>query len=81
MSKKMTYIAMQMTILCPIVTKILNFLDILVFECLSLLKWFVDNQMQANPDKFQSISPDKKIHSALTDIKIADVSIPCEEKI
>ena len=55
--------------------------DILVAECLKLLKWFVDNQMQANPDKFQTISVGKKTHSTLTSIKLADVDIPCEENV
>ena len=66
---------MQMTTLCPTVAKIL------VAECLKLLKWFVDNQMQANPDEFQAISVGKKTHSALTSIKLADVDIPCEENV
>ena len=30
--------------------------ETLISECLKLLKWFVDNQMQANPEKFQAIS-------------------------
>ena len=41
----------------------------------------MDNQMQANPDKFQAISVGKKTHSALTSLEIADVSIPCSENV
>ena len=55
--------------------------ETLISECLKLLRWFVDNQMQANPDKFQSISVGKKTHSALASLEIADVSIPCSENV
>ena len=55
--------------------------DTLITECLKLLKWFVYNQMQANPDKIQAISVAQKTHSALTSIKLADVDIPCEENV
>ena len=41
----------------------------------------MDNQMQANPDKFQAISVGKKTHSALASLEIADVSIPCSENV
>ena len=37
--------------------------------------------MQANPDKLQAISVDKKTRSALTSIKLADVDIPCGENV
>ena len=55
--------------------------ETLISECLKLLKWFVDNQMQANPEKFQSISVGKKTQSAMTNIEIADVSIPCADNV
>ena len=55
--------------------------DTPVAECLKPLKWFVDNQMQANPDKFQAISVGKKTHSALTSIKLANLDIPYEENV
>ena len=37
--------------------------------------------MQANPEKFQAISVGKKTHSAMTNIEIADVSIPCADHV
>ena len=37
--------------------------------------------MQANPEKFQAILVGKKTHSAMTNIGIADVSIPCAENV
>ena len=55
--------------------------ETLISECFKLLKWFVDNQMQANPEKFQAISVGKKTHSAMTNIEIADVSIPCADHV
>ena len=55
--------------------------ETLISECLKLLKWFVDNQMQANPEKFQAISVGKKTQSAMTNIEIADVSIPCADHV
>ena len=53
--------------------------ETLISECLKLLRWFVDNQMQANPEKFISLG--KKTHSALTNIEIADVSIPYADNV
>lgn len=50
-------------------------------ESLALLKWFENNQMQANPDKFQAISVGKKTNSEMKSIKVGDVDIPCEENV
>ena len=50
-------------------------------ESIILLDWFGDNQMQANPDKFQFISVGKKTCTEMKSIKVADVNITCEESV
>ena len=55
--------------------------ETIISECFKLLNWFVDNQMQANPEKFQAISVGKKTHSAMTNIEIADVTISFADNV
>ena len=45
------------------------------------LDWFDDNQMQANPGKFQAIVGGKKTYSELKSFSVADNTIPCEETV
>ena len=45
------------------------------------LNWFDDNQMQANPGKFQAIVGGKKTFSELKSFSVADNTIPCEETV
>ena len=43
--------------------------------------WFDDNQMQANPGKFQAIVGGKKTFCELKRFNVADNTIPCEETV
>ena len=45
------------------------------------LNWFDDNQMQANPGKFQAIVGGKKTFSELKRFSVADNTIPCKETV
>ncbi|MCG8045733.1 MAG: reverse transcriptase family protein, partial [Candidatus Thiodiazotropha endolucinida] len=46
-----------------------------------LIDWFQVNQMQANPDKFQTISVGKKTFDKIKSFEIANNSIQCEESV
>ena len=50
-------------------------------ETQTTLNWFDDNQMQANPGKFQAIVGGKKTFSELKSFTVANNSIPCEETV
>ena len=50
-------------------------------ETETTLNWFDDNQMQANPGKFQAIVGGKKTFSELKSFSVADNTIPCEETV
>ena len=49
-------------------------------DCAVLIEWFSDNQMQANPSKFQAIAIGKK-SQVLDEIKIGNTSIKCEKQV
>ena len=53
--------------------------DVVESETQISLNWFDDNQMQANPGKFQAIVGGKKTFSEL--FSVADINIPCEETV
>ena len=57
--------------------------QILQHDCLSvLLLWFKDNQMKANPDKFQAISFGKKGNQQIyTDFTLGSTKIQCEDSV
>ena len=46
-----------------------------------LIKWFSDNQMQANPDKFQAIALGKKTHDANISFNLNDNVIKCDDEV
>jgi hypothetical protein len=50
-------------------------------ESKTLINWFNINQMQANPDKFQSLAVGKKTHDQLKCFNIDDVNIACEDQV
>ena len=45
------------------------------------LEWFDNNQMQANPGKFQVIATGSRTHSELKSFNVADNAIACEETV
>ena len=55
--------------------------DVVESETQISLNWFDDNQMQANPGKFQAIVGGKKTFSELKSFSVADINIPCEETV
>ena len=48
-------------------------------DCVAVLHWFEENNMQANPDKFQAISFGKKGISAITELIIDNKTIHCDD--
>ena len=56
-------------------------LQILVTEGLSLIQWFENNFMKANPDKFQAICVGKRTFDAIKSFQLGDTKITCEEKV
>ena len=50
-------------------------------ETQTTLDWFDDNQMQANPGKFQAIVGGKKTFSEIKSCSVADNTIACEETV
>ena len=55
--------------------------QILQQGCLSVLLWFKDNQMKANPDKFQAISFGKKGNQQITYFTLGNTKIQCEDSV
>ena len=45
------------------------------------LEWFDNNQMQANPGKFQAIATGNRTHSELKSFNVAGNAIACEETV
>ena len=46
-----------------------------------MVQWFSDNQMQANPDKFQAICIGKKTNSAILTFDINGTEIRPEDSV
>ena len=46
-----------------------------------LIKWFTENHMQANPDKFQAISIGRKTHEKNLSFMLQGNKIDCEEEV
>ena len=53
----------------------------LVKESLSLIQWFENNLMKANPDKFQAICVGKRTFDAFTSFQLGNTMITCEDKV
>ena len=58
-----------------------NLVKVLENDSLSLIKWFHENKMQANPEKFQAMSLGKKTHDLNISFKFNDVNIKCEDEV
>ena len=50
-------------------------------DCVAVLHWFEENNMQTNPDKFQAISFGKKGISAITELIIDNKTIHCDDSV
>ena len=55
--------------------------QMLVTEGLSLVQWFKNNFMKANPDKFQAICVGKRTFDAIKSFQFGDTNIACEENV
>ena len=55
--------------------------QVLVKESLSLIQWFENNLMKANPDKFQAICVGKRTFDAITSFQLGNTKITCEDKV
>ena len=47
----------------------------------SLIKWFSDNKMQANPEKFQAISVGKRTYDKNIKFDLNGINISCDEEV
>ena len=74
-------IIMQMITLLLIFIKIEVLHQILVKESLTLIQWFENNLMKANPDKFQAICVGKRTFDAIKSFQLGDTKILCENKV
>ena len=55
--------------------------SVLEKESLVLIKWFTDNQMQANPEKFQAIAMGQKSKKHEFSFSLPGANIKCEEEV
>ena len=53
----------------------------LVKESLSLIQWFENNLMKANPDKFQAICVGKRTFGAIISFQLGNTKLTCEDKV
>ena len=58
-----------------------GFERILQCDCSAILQWFDQNQMKANPDKFQAISFGKRGNRDITNFTCDRMHIPCEDSV
>ena len=54
-------------------------IDELVQDSTRLIQWFADNQMKANPGKFQAIAEGKHTHSENICFNLGDTLVKCED--
>ena len=50
-------------------------------DCTAILRWFKDNNIQANPDKFQAISFGRKGNNIITDFTFDNTTIHCDDSV
>ena len=50
-------------------------------DCTAILRWFKDNNMQANPDKFQAIGFGRKGNNIITDFTSDNTPIHCDDSV
>ena len=58
-----------------------NVVESLESDSQSLINWFSDNQMQANPDIFQAIAIGKKTKDQSINFNLKGSTIPCDESV
>ena len=58
-----------------------NLVDTLEHESKILIKWFKDNQMQANPDKFQAIAIGNKTKKEDIKFHFEGVTVNCDDEV
>ena len=56
-------------------------IDELVEDSTRLIQWFADNQMKANPGKFQAIAVGKHTHSENICFNLSDNIVRCEDSV
>ena len=62
-------------------TDINRLTNVLQEESKVLITWFNDNQMQANPDKFQAIAVGKKTHDETISFNLDGNIIKCDDEV
>ena len=60
-------------------TDLKRLIDDLVEDSTRLIQWFADNQMKANPGKFQAIAVDKRTHSENICFNLGENIVNCED--
>ena len=56
-------------------------IQVLQCDCSAMLQWFDQNQMKANPDKFQAISFGKRGNRDIPHLSCESIHIPCEDSV
>lgn len=56
-------------------------INILETDSLNLIQWFKDNQMEANPNKFQAICIENKTHDKCITFNLNNNIIKCENEV
>ena len=74
-------IIMQMIIQYHTDTDLKRLIDELVEDSTRLIQWFADNQMKANPDKFQAIAVGKHTHMENICFNLGDNIVKCEDSV
>ena len=50
-------------------------------DCTAIIRWFKDNNMQANPVKFQAISLGRNVNNIITDVTFDNTTIHCDDSV
>ena len=56
-------------------------INVLETDSLNLIQWFKDNQMEANPNKFQAIGIGNKTHDKNITFNLKNNIIKCEDEV
>ena len=62
-------------------TDLKRLIDELVEDSTRLIQWFADNQMKANPGKFQAIAVGKRTHSENICFNLGENIVNCEDSV
>ena len=55
--------------------------EVLERESGNLVEWFTQNQMKANPDKFQAVAVGERTHGERPTFRIGEAEIECDETV